>query len=274
MRKRLLTLAMVMSVALFATACGDDESGDAVKTTKENSENAGNTDSSDEISKDDSKDDSNGASDEETTEANVEEEEYVDTIENDEYGIAQYIKDTYPDADIKFKKEMILEKKDIAGENVQILDTNLSFTMSDEWQFKGSMDTEDWVRYRYNPDERNLMNEHMDIIITARYDRQECTEEQYIECIQNSIADYVEYGALHDKVSVYKVNINGYEGYGIESFPSKDDGKKELFLMYIDGHIYSVSLGEYISKLLCVPDELYNEVFESALSVISTMSVE
>lgn len=266
MRKKLLTIAMVMTMAAATTACGasEENNGNATQTTKQNNENAGTTDSSDDTSKDDSN--------EETTDAKTEVEEYVDTIEDDKYSIAQYIKDTYPDAGMKFKEEMIIEKQNIKGETANLLDTGLSFTVTSEWNSYRTSEINDSVGTTYRPEEWNMLSERIAVIITDEFARQECTEEKYVELMKKSIDEYVEFGALYEKVIVYKVNINGYEGYGIESHPSQQNGRSYMFWMYIDGHVYSVELSGIISDLVRPSDELYNEVIESAMSVISTIT--
>lgn len=268
MRKKLLTLAMVVTMATAITACGgsEDDNGNATQTTKQNNENDGTADSSDDTSKDDSN--------EETTGDKAEVEEYVDTIEDDKYEIAQFIKDTYPDANVKLKKEMVIEKQDIEGEMANLFDTDLSYTVTSEWELCVTAEKSDLVTYRYQPEERDLLSDRIYVTITAENDRQECTEDEYVRYIKQYIDSYAKYDALYEKVIVYRVNINGYEGYGIETYKSQCTGRSYMFWLYIDGHVYSVELKGIASKSVGASDELHNEVEESAMSVISTITCE
>ncbi len=268
MRKKLLTLAMIVTMAATITACGgsEDDNGNATQTTKHSNENEGTTGSSDDTSKDSSKDDS----DEETTDDKAEVEEYVDTIEDDKYDIAQYIKDTYPDAGIKFKKEMVIEKQDIEGEKVNLFDTDLSYTVTSEWELCEAEGKIDYVIYRYHPEEMDLLSYRIYVTITAENDRQECTEDEYVRYIKHYIDSY----RSDETAIVYKVNINGYEGYGIETYRSQCTGRTYMFWLYIDGHVYSVELKGIVSKSIGASDELHNEVEERAMSVISTITYE
>ena len=268
MRKKLLTLAMVMTMVVATTACGDSEGGDGntTQTTKQNNENAGTTGSSDDTSKDDSN--------EETTGAKTEIEEYVDTIEDDKYGIAQYIKDTYPDAGIKFKKEMVIEKQDITGETANLLNTDLSYTVSSDWTSGRSSEINDSVGSTYRPEEWNMLSERISVGVTDEYGRQECTEDKYVELIKKCVDEHAGGKTLYEIDSVYKVNINGYEGYGIEIYSSQYNGRSYIFWMYIEGHVYSVELSGMLSNLVRPSEELYNGVIESGLAIISTINVK